>query len=355
MKPHADEKKLFSGVMPILQRDDDPQETAEWLESLDFVCHTQGRERAQFLLEKLRERAFRIGVPFASSATTPYINTIPVELQPAYPGDREIERRIKSIIRWNAMAMVVRANKNSHGIGGHLSTYASAATLYEVAFNHFFRGKQGKEPPDQVFFQGHAVPGIYSRAFLLGRLTERNLVNFRRELQRRRRAVVLSASLAYARLLGVPHGLDGPGADHGHLPGPLQPLPGRSRHQARRHGLAGLGLPGRRRVRRAGNAGRDHLGLPRGSGQSDLRHQLQPAAAGRSGPRQRQDRAGTGRGVPRRRLERNQGPVGLRLGPPARQGQRRPVDAPHGRGRRRPVAEVLGHARLVRPRALLRR
>ena len=135
------------------------------------------------MLEKLRERAFRIGVPFASSATTPYINTIPVELQPAYPGDREIERRIKSIIRWNAMAMVVRANKLSSGIGGHISTFASAATLYEVAFNHFFRGKQGAEPPDQVFFQGHATPGIYARAFLLGRLTEQHLVNFRRELQ----------------------------------------------------------------------------------------------------------------------------------------------------------------------------
>ena len=144
MKPHADEKKLLSGVVPILQKDDDPRETAEWLESLDFVCRSQGRERAQFLLEKLRERAFRIGVPFASSATTPYINTIPVELQPEYPGDREIERRVKSIIRWNAMAMVVRANKLSSGIGGHISSFASSATLYEVAFNHFLHGKQGR-------------------------------------------------------------------------------------------------------------------------------------------------------------------------------------------------------------------
>src|SRR3974390_2048640 len=136
MKPHADEKKLFSGVMPILQRDDNPQETAEWLESLDFVCQSQGQDRAQFLLEKLRERAFRIGVPFASSATTPYINTIPVELQPAYPGDREIERRIKSIIRWNAMAMVVRANKASSGIGGHISPFALAPTPSSVGFHH---------------------------------------------------------------------------------------------------------------------------------------------------------------------------------------------------------------------------
>ncbi len=182
MNSHTNEKNLSSGVMPILQRDQDPQETAEWMESLDFICRTQGKERAQFLLERLRERAFRSGVPFASSATTPYINTIPVDKQPEYPGNREIERRVKSIIRWNAMAMVVKANKLSAGIGGHISTFASAATLYEVAFNHFFRGKQGNEPPDQVYFQGHAVPGIYARAYLLGRLTEQNLVNFRREL-----------------------------------------------------------------------------------------------------------------------------------------------------------------------------
>src|SRR5208337_5246132 len=126
--------------------------------------------------------ADRAGVRMPSGINTPYLNTINVEDQPPYPGDRQLERRIKSIIRWNAMAMVVRANKLSSGIGGHISSYASAATLYEVAFNHFFRGKQGAAPPDQVFFQGHATPGIYSRAFLLGRLTEQHLVNFRREL-----------------------------------------------------------------------------------------------------------------------------------------------------------------------------
>ena len=191
---------------------------------------------------------------YAGVATTPYVNTIPVDQQPEYPGDREIERRIKSIIRWNAMAMVVRANKQSPGIGGHISTYASAATLYEVAFNHFFHGKEGREPPDQVFFQGHAAPGIYARAFLLGRLTEEHLKNFRRELQPDAGPVVLSAPVADARLLGVSHGVDGPGADHGDLSGPVQPLSGRSRHQARRRGLAGLGVPGRRRMRRAGDA-----------------------------------------------------------------------------------------------------
>ena len=114
------------------------------------------------------------------TATTPYINTIPADQEPAYPGDRVLERKIKSIIRWNAMAMVVRANRESPGIGGHISTYASAATLYEVAFNHFIHGKAWPTP-DQVYFQGHASPGIYARAFLLGRLTAEQLENFRQE------------------------------------------------------------------------------------------------------------------------------------------------------------------------------
>jgi pyruvate dehydrogenase E1 component len=181
-QPAHGQKKPASSVSAPAARDDDPRETAEWLQSLDYVCQVEGPQRAQFLLEKLKERAFQCGVPFPSGDTTPYINTIPAREQPDYPGDREIERKIKSIIRWNAMAMVVRANKLSPGIGGHISTYASAATLYEVAFNHFFHGKQGSHPPDQVFFQGHAAPGIYARAFLLGRLSEQQLKNFRREL-----------------------------------------------------------------------------------------------------------------------------------------------------------------------------
>ena len=163
--------------------DDDPQETAEWLDAMESLIANGGPARAEYLIEQLKQRAFERGVRYAGAATTPYVNTIPVEQQPEYPGDREIERRLKHIMRWNAMAMVVRANQQSHGIGGHISTYASAATLYEVAFNHFFHGKEGREPPDQVFFQGHASPGVYARAFLLGRLTEEHLKNFRRELQ----------------------------------------------------------------------------------------------------------------------------------------------------------------------------
>ena len=153
--------------------DPDPAETDEWLESLRYVIQSKGPERASYLLSVLEEAAYREGVEIPFSATTPYINTIPPSKQPLFPGNREIERRIKSIIRWNAMAMVVRANKESAGIGGHISTYASAATLYEVAFNHFFRGRSGDFTGDQIYFQGHASPGIYARAFLEGRL-ERN-------------------------------------------------------------------------------------------------------------------------------------------------------------------------------------
>ena len=215
------------------------------------------------------------------------------------------------------MAMVVRANQQSPGIGGHISTFASAATLYEVAFNHFFHGKEGRQPPDQVFFQGHAAPGIYARAFLLGRLTRGAIEELPPRVAADARAVVVSASLADARFLGVSHGVDGAGADHGDLPGPVQPLSGRSRHQARRRGVAGLGLSGRRRMRRAGSPGRHHAGRPRAARQPDLRRQLQPPAARRAGARQRQDDPGTGRRLPRRRLERHQGDLGLRLGPAA--------------------------------------
>jgi len=164
-------------------RDIDPAETREWLESLEDILQREGPERLRQLLTLLQQKAYRMGVTLPFTANTPYINTIPVDKQPKYPGNREIERRIKSIIRWNAMAMVVRANRESPGIGGHISTYASAATLYEVGFHHFFRGKSEDYSGDQIYFQGHASPGIYARAFLEGRLTEQHLVNFRRELR----------------------------------------------------------------------------------------------------------------------------------------------------------------------------
>ncbi|ADV66648.1 pyruvate dehydrogenase (acetyl-transferring), homodimeric type [Deinococcus maricopensis] len=158
-------------------------ETQEWLDSLAFVFADAGRERAANLLEELDHYAYYLGAPIQFKQNTPYINTIPPEAQPEYPGDLEMERRIRNINRWNAVAMVVKANKNSDGIGGHLSTYASTAELYEVGFNHFFRAHGAGQDRDLLFFQGHASPGIYARSFLEGRFSETRLNNFRRELQ----------------------------------------------------------------------------------------------------------------------------------------------------------------------------
>jgi pyruvate dehydrogenase E1 component len=156
-------------------------ELQEWLESLDYVIESGDETRVQKLLQELQSRAALRDIKIPFTANTPYINTIPIDEQPAYPGNRDIERRIKSIIRWNAMAMVVRANRMEKGVGGHISTYASAATLYEVGFNHFFRAPSENFSGDIVYFQGHASPGIYSRAFLEGRFNVEDLKNFRHE------------------------------------------------------------------------------------------------------------------------------------------------------------------------------
>ena len=165
-----------------LPEDVDPQETAEWLDSLEAVIRFQGPERARYILDTLLQVAARAGAKLPSGITTPYVNTIPTSEQPLFPGDRGLERRIKSIVRWNAMAMVLKANKDTN-VGGHISTFASAATLYEIGFNHFFKGRTDSHPGDVVFFQGHASPGMYSRAFVEGRLNETQLTNFRQELQ----------------------------------------------------------------------------------------------------------------------------------------------------------------------------
>ncbi|TWU41807.1 pyruvate dehydrogenase (acetyl-transferring), homodimeric type [Novipirellula artificiosorum] len=163
--------------------DIDVAETHEWLASLDYVLQSKGAARVRFLLEQLRDRAAEEGIQSDEDTSTPYVNTIPVSDQPAFPGNRELERRIKSIVRWNAMAMVVRANKREGGVGGHISTFASSATLYEIAFNHFFKGRgEDGYSGDTIYFQGHASPGMYSRAYLEGRLDESHLENFRREL-----------------------------------------------------------------------------------------------------------------------------------------------------------------------------
>ncbi|MBM3726030.1 MAG: pyruvate dehydrogenase (acetyl-transferring), homodimeric type [Acidobacteria bacterium] len=166
-----------------LRVDSNPQETSEWLEALDEIIDEFGAERATYILEQLMARAAGNGVTAAAPITTPYINSIPVEGEVPYPGDLELERRLKSLIRWNAMLMVVRQNKYDANIGGHIATYQSLATLTEVGYNHFFRASIEGEAGDFVYYQGHAAPGAYSRAFLEGRLSEEHLKNFRHELR----------------------------------------------------------------------------------------------------------------------------------------------------------------------------
>jgi pyruvate dehydrogenase E1 component len=162
--------------------DIDPEETGEWLDSFDAVIDSHGKSRARFILVKLLERARAQQIGFPATVSTPYINTIAPENEPWFPGDEFIERRIRAFIRWNAAVMVTRANMRSEGIGGHLATFASSASLIEVGFNHFFHGKDDGGFGDQVFFQGHAAPGIYARAYLEGRVTEEQLDHFRHEL-----------------------------------------------------------------------------------------------------------------------------------------------------------------------------
>jgi pyruvate dehydrogenase E1 component len=169
----------FTNQLP----DSDPEETGEWLDSFDSLVDRSGRRRARFMLAKLMERAGTLNVGNAPPTWTPYINTISPSDQPWFPGDEELERRIRSFIRWNAAAMVINANKTADGIGGHLSTFASSATLYEVGFNWFFRGKDDGQPGDHVYFQGHAAPGVYARAFLERRLEEEHLNRFRMEVK----------------------------------------------------------------------------------------------------------------------------------------------------------------------------
>ncbi len=168
-----------------LEIDIDPEETREWKEALEEVIERDGPHRAHFLIESLVDKARRSGAYLPYNATTAYLNTIPVHQEAKRPGDPALERRIKSIIRWNAMAMVVRANREDSGLGGHIATYQSAANLLEVGFNHFFRGPDSENGSDLVMFQGHGSPGIYARAFLEGRLSEEQLGRFRREVDGR--------------------------------------------------------------------------------------------------------------------------------------------------------------------------
>ena len=236
----------------------DPVETQEWLESIDSVLKTHGPERAHFLLERLIDYTRRSGAYLPFKPNTAYVNTIPTGREPEYPGNRALERRIEAYIRWNALAMVLQANKVSSEYGGHLASYASSATLYEVGFNHFWRAPSEQHPGDMVFIQGHSSPGIYARAYLEGRLTEEQLRHFRQEAGGPGHGpVFLSASVADAGLLAVPDGVHGPGSDDGDLPGALHALPGAPR-AGEALGPEGLGVSRRRRDGRAGVDGRAH-------------------------------------------------------------------------------------------------
>ncbi len=179
-----EDKKIENEVKMITSKDDiDPVETKEWLDSLSAVLQNDGSERAHFLIKQLIDQSYKAGSKIPYTQTTPYINTIPPEEEKKSPGDQNIERKIRSFIRWNAAAMVVRANKKFPELGGHIGTFASAATLYDVGMNHFWRAKNNKFRGDLIYFQGHSAPGMYARAFLEGRLTERQLNSFRQEVK----------------------------------------------------------------------------------------------------------------------------------------------------------------------------
>src|SRR3954464_6346090 len=163
-------------------RDVGALETQEWLEALEAVVRHDGPERAQELLDRVLEHARASGVPMEVALNTPYVNTIPPDDEPAFPGDLELEHRVRSLIRWNAMAMVLQANKESSELGGHIASFQSAATLYEVGFNHFWHAPSAAHGGDLVFIQGHSSPGIYARAYLEGRLSDDQMRRFRQEL-----------------------------------------------------------------------------------------------------------------------------------------------------------------------------
>ena len=298
----------------------------KWVASLEYILESilknEEPEQARCLVEELSDRLRQSGLKIPLSVSTPYINTIPPEKEPPYPGNREIERRIKSYVRWNAMAMVVKANRLHADIGGHISTYASSATLYEVGHNHFFRGSDGTNLGDMVYFQGHASPGVYSRAYLEWRINAPKLHHFRQEL------ASVGGLSSYPHPYLMPDFWQFPTVSMG-----LAPI--MSIYQARfirylqsRGLISGeeprdLVFRRRRRNGRTGIFRRAHAGVAGKSRQSYLGRQLQSAAPRRPGARQRQNHSGTRSAVSRRRLERHQSHLGLRLGSAARQGRQR--------------------------------
>ena len=332
--------------------DIDEAETADWLTSLDQVVAEGGEIRARFLMFKLLKRARQLHIGLPPLTQTRYINTISPEQEPYFPGDEDLERRIRRLIRWNAVAMVLRANTNHPGIGGHLATYASAATLYEVGFNHFFRGKDDG-PGDHIFYQGHAAPGIYARAFLEGRLSEDQLDHFRRE------TVPGQGLSSYPHPRLMPDFWEFPTVSMGL--GPISAI-----YQARfdrylqNRGLADTS--GSRVWAFLGDGEMDEpesiagLSLAAREGLDNLTFVVNCNLQRLDGPVRGngkiiQELEGLFRG---RRLERHQGHLGPRVGRPPRPRRRRRPGREDERDPRRRVPEVLGRRRRLHPGALLR-
>ena len=264
-------------------QDIDPLETREWVDSLEAVLEIEGPERAHYILEQLVDKARRSGAYLPYRAQTAYLNTIPTHLEERIPGDQAIEQRLRSLVRWNAVAMVLRAGKKDLELGGHIASFASAATLYDVGFNHFWNAPGDKHGGDLIYCQGHSSPGVYARSFLEGRLTESQLDMYRQEVDGK-------GISSYPHPWLMPDFWQFPTVFDGLGTGPAiyrrgSCLP-RGTRDGQDRGSQGVGIHGRRRDGRARSLGA--IGLrQRRPRQPGLRHQLQPAAPRRPGARQR--------------------------------------------------------------------
>ena len=293
-------------------RDIDPVETQEWMEAVEDVLDRDGPDRAHYLLNNAVRRTRESGANLPFGATTGYQNTIPADQQLPFPGNLEMEWRIRTINRWNAMATVVKRNKVSSEYGGHIASFASSAVMYDIGLNHFWRAQGDAHGGDLVFFQGHVVPGIYARSFMEGRISKEQLENFRSE-------VGGNGLSSYPHPWLMPDFWQFPTVSMGL--GPIMAI-----YQARfmkyMHNRGHIDMKDRKVWAFLGDGEMDEpesrgaIGLAgaREARQPDLRDQLQPAAPRRTGARQWQDRAGTGGRFPRRRLERHQGCCGARAG-----------------------------------------
>src|SRR5271157_5608232 len=320
-------------------------ETREWLDSLDYVLSHGGPDRAGRLLQQLALHARReagINLPF--SATTPYQNTIPSRQQPPFPGSQEMERRIKSLVRWNAMAMVVRANKIQEGIGGH---------ALRSGVQSLFSGIHRIRRPRCRLFSGARRARNLRPRLPRGPYPQRETGELPAGVETRRRAIVVSASLAHARLLGISDRVDGSRPDSGDLSCAVHQVSGKSRIENldRRESL---GVSGRWRNGRTGIAWLDNAGFAGAARQPYICRELQSTAPRRTGTRKRQDHPGTGSDFPRRGMERHQADLGRRLGPAHSGRSRWPARPAHGRDHRRPVSEILRRERGVFPAEFLR-